>query len=449
MNNDLSAITFDDLFKNLHLTQNELKKFSEPKPIDVMISPLRAICNSVGSSKPYKPLFVPEEYKQQWEDYLSKRKNPELRALRYLCWEPDIASDKRFIDCLRQEQMSLSARSLSGIVRACHLRWSNVLKESVFKKGNLLEAIKELVKKYHGPNRILQKWNNSIDTILSAQGPKLFATAMTKNFKPIKEYAESWGVDVQSEFFKDHSMIQASENCFHNNDLCHYLFNELLAWQLWSNTPFKGIIAKLILDGYYQQETLREILQNFVLSDDRLGDPRLRRNSHKWVDMDKNAHDAFIQWLSRDDIVFFFEHVLPRGHDPHGRKEFWLKYFKQFTSSRPMLCPLDENRLRITSMTMQNKIKSANFGKINANNSVFLLAFGTIVAVEFSVIGASYVYKSEDFKKIFPDFWSMKSYSESDFRRQNMCIGRIVHDRHGRWKKEMSNLLSMNGIRPS
>ena len=84
---------------------------------------------------------------------------------------------------------------------------------------------------------------------------------------------------------------------------------------------------------------------------------------------------------------------------------------------------------------MQNKIKSANFGKISTNNSVFLLDFGTIVTVEFSVIGASYVYGSQDFKKVFPDFWSMKSFSESYFKRQAICIGRIVHDRYGRLEK--------------
>ena len=106
-------------------------------------------------------------------------------------------------------------------------------------------------------------------------------------------------------------MIQASENCFHNNDLCHYLFAELLTWQLWSNTSFKEIVAKLILDGHYQREAQREILQNFILSDDRLGDPTLK-NGRNWADMDRNAHENFIQWLSRADIVFFFEHVLPK-----------------------------------------------------------------------------------------------------------------------------------------
>ena len=38
------------------------------------------------------------------------------------------------------------------------------------------------------------------------------------------------------------------------------------------------------------------------------------------------ARQRLLQWLSRADIHFFFEHVLPKGTDPHGRKTFWLKY---------------------------------------------------------------------------------------------------------------------------
>lgn len=449
MSNDHSNILFDDIFKNLRLTNNNLKKLSEPKPIKVIISPLQTICNSIGSNKPYKPMFVPEEYIMQWKDYLSTHKNPELRALRYLCWEPDVASDKRFFDCLRHEQMSLSARSLQGIVRACHLRWNSVIKESVLKKGSLLEIVKGLLSNYYGPNRILQKWNSSLDTILSPKGPQLFATEMIKDLKTIKEHSESWGVDVQSEFFIDNAMVHAVQQCRKDIERCRYLFAVLLPWPLWGNTIFKKMIGDFIFDGFFNKEVPREMLQNFIMSDDRLGDPRLHRNNHKWADMDKDARIRFIQWLSMADIVFFFEHVLPEGDDPHGRKEFWLKYVKQLKTSRPMLCQEDENRLRRSSIIMQDKIRTANFGKIRTSNSVFLLDFGTIVAVEFSVVGASYVYKSEDFRNILPDFWSKKNYNESYFKRPEKCIERIVHDRYGKWKKEMSNILARYGIRPS
>jgi hypothetical protein len=448
MSDNLGTLSFDEVHKNLRLTQNDLKKASEPKPIETIISPLQKICVSLGSNKPYKPLFVPEEYKQQWSDYLTKRTKLQPRAMRYLCWEPTVASDKRFLEYLHRDNVSLSARSLQGIVRACHFNWNSVIQASFPKKDSSLEIVRGMVAKYKKPNKIIQKWNTSLDAVLSPQGPHSFAATMILESKPIKEYVELWGIDVQSEFFTN-SMVQAVDQCRNSSvERYDYLFKKLLPWQLWGNTVFKKMIGDFILDEHFNKGEQGEKLQNFVLSEDRLGDPRLHRNNHKWSDMDKDARSRFIQWLSRADIVFFFEHVLPAGTDPHGRKEFWLNYFKQFKASRPMLCTTDENRLRISSSVMKDQIRTANFGKIRTDNSVFLLDFGTIVAVEFSVVGASYIYKYEDFKHFMSDFWSKQSYNESHFKRQDKCIGRIRHDRYGKWKNEMRNILSRYGVRP-
>jgi hypothetical protein len=307
--------------------------------------------------------------------------------------------------------------------------------------------VRGMIANYRGPNRILSKWNNSLDTILSSKGPELFASEMVKNFRTIKEHAESWAVDVQSDFFKHHAMVHAVQQCRKNVDRFRYLFDELLNWQLWDNSVFKKMISEFILNDYFNNVTTREILQNFVLSDNRLGDPRLPRNRLNWTDFDADARGRFIQWLSQIDIVFFFEHVLPKGSDPHGRKDFWLQYLKKIKASRPMLCQADADRLKTSSFILENKIRIDHIGKINTPNSVFLLDFGEIVAVEFSVVGACHVYKAEDFKKIMPDFWSKKGFNESYFKHPKKCISRIVHDRSGRWKREMSNLLSQYGVR--
>ncbi|RJQ48914.1 MAG: hypothetical protein C4538_03030, partial [Nitrospiraceae bacterium] len=131
MNINLSTIIFDDVFKKLNYSLSNIKKISEPKPIDAIISHLKIICCSVGFDKPYKPLYVPEEYVTQWKEYLLHNKIPQARAVRYLCWKPDVASNIKFINYLYHEQIILSARSLQGIVRACHFKWESVPKESL------------------------------------------------------------------------------------------------------------------------------------------------------------------------------------------------------------------------------------------------------------------------------------------------------------------------------
>ncbi len=455
MNSNLSTILFDDILRNLHIANTALKKITEPKPIDEIISPLQAICYSVGSNKPYKPLYVPEEYIAKWRKYLKDGTKPEPRALRYLCWKPDVASDKRFLEYLQQEQINLSARSLQGIVRACHLRWEDVLKESLFKKGSLLEMVRDMVVNYNGTNRILQKWNSSIDIVLSSNGPGLFASEMIINFKTIKEHTESWAVEQSknisepAEFFLG-AMMQAVQRCRHDINRCRYLFDELLHWQLWGNTRFKKMIGDFILDDYFTHEAAREMLQNFILSDNRLGDPRLPRNNRNWVDMSTEARSRFIQWLSKVDIVFFFEHILPKGTDPHGRKEFWLKYVHKLKASRPLLCFNDEVRLQ--TLLMKDKTKVGHFGKIRGINSAFLLNFGEIVAVEFSRVGAIYLYIANNFKKIVPDFWAGQPFNEAGLKNRNLCIDdpvRHVTTSNVNWRRKVSNILAQYGIRPN
>ncbi|MDA8214252.1 MAG: EH signature domain-containing protein [Nitrospiraceae bacterium] len=449
MKPDLSTVSFNDVFKKLRFSSVNIKKSTESKPIAEIISPLQIICSSIGSSKPYKPLYVPEEYEKQWKDYLSHGRKLESRAQRYLCWEPNVASDKRFLEYLQQEQINLSARSLQGIVRACHLSWEDVSKESLSKKGSLLEMVRDMIVNYNGPNRILQKWNSSIDIVLSSNGPGLFASEMIRNFKTIKEHTESWAVEQSknisepAEFFLG-AMMQAVQQCRHDINKCRYLFDELLHWQLWGNTRFKKMIGDLILDTFFNNESAREILQRFVLRDNRLGDPR--RNKRNWADIDADAKDRFIQWLSREDIGFFFEHVLPDRKDPHERKSFWLKYVAKLKASRPLLCFEDEAKLRTQ---LRDEAKVGHFGKIRGANSAFILDFGQVKAVEFSRVGACYIYTEDKFNQIVPDFWSNRTFTEAGLKDKNRCVDSIRHfiTYNVDWRRNVMNILARHGVR--
>lgn len=450
MSLNLSVISFDDVFKSLRLTQNRLGKFADLKSIDAITSPLQSICSSIGPSKPYKPLHVPEEYLRQWENYLSQNGSLEPRAIRYLCWEPEIASDKKFIDCV--DKQVLSARSLQGLVRACHIRWNSVIKENIFMKDSVLEKIRKLVKNYKGPNQILARWNASLDTVLSDKGPELFAREMVNNLQNAEEYAAAWAIDVQSFFFRN-SMLFAIEQCKHDFNRCKYLFSDILPWQLWGNAELKKLIGGFILDDYYNNEPAKEILQNFVLLHGELGDPRLDRNNRNWMDVHARAKDRFIQWLSRLDIEFFFEHVLPDRKDPHERKSFWLKYVPKLRASRPLLCYEDQARLRTQ---LKDKVKVGHFGKIKGINSAFILDFGQIKAVEFSRVGACYIYAEREFNEIVPDLWSGKTFTAENLKDKNRCIsdGRIIHRRPAAawhsadWRRDVESVLARYGVRP-
>ncbi|MBF0506354.1 MAG: hypothetical protein HQL09_05920 [Nitrospirae bacterium] len=268
---------------------------------------------------------------------------------------------------------------------------------------------------------------------------------MIKDFKTIKEHTELWGIDIQSAFFKDNAMVNAVHRCRKNINLCRYLFEELLAWQLWGNTVFKNMVRKFILDDFFNNETARETLQKFILSDNRLGDPRLPRNNRNWLDVDSESRNRFLQWLSAEDIGFFFENVLPDKEDPHKRKTFWLSYVPRLISSRPFLCFEDETRL---SPILRDNIKVGHFGKIQGGNSAFILDFGRLKVVEFSRVGACYIYTEKEFNKIVPDLWSIRPFTEGGLRDKLRCLGRIRHliTYNVDWRREVVKILASHGV---
>ena len=190
---------------------------------------------------------------------------------------------------------------------------------------------------------------------------------------------------------------------------------------------------------------LQEALRKLVLQDTRLGDPRLPRNMKNWLGI-QDARQRLLQWLSRADIHFFFEHVLPKGTDPHGRKTFWLKYVSRVLMSRPLLNRDDEARLRVTMQSLREQI--GHFGQMRGSeSSAFLLDFGPVVVVEFSRVGnACYLYEQPNAAKVIPDFWSQEPFTIYGLKNRPMAAETITH-REG-WQITLAHLLARYGIRP-
>ncbi len=194
---------------------------------------------------------------------------------------------------------------------------------------------------------------------------------------------------------------------------------------------------------------LQEALTKLVLQDTRLGDPRLPRNIKNWLGI-QEARQRLLQWLSQLDIIFFFDHVLPNGADPHGRKAFWLQYVSCKPISRPLLNWDDEDRLRVTMQSRQEQL--GHFGHVRGREtSAFLLDFGPVVVVEFSQVGnACFLYEKPNAEKVIPDFWTQASFTiQYGLKDPLLAADRVRHDREGRWQKTLADLLAARyGIRP-
>lgn len=435
-----------DALPELRETRRELAQaIQQPVFLEKgLLERLQEVVNSLGQLKPGKPMRCPEEYVTEWKECLDgKRTIIEPRALRYLCWEPEVAIDSRFQNYLDTHEVNLSSRSLQGLVRACHARWS-----PDFASGQIAARVRDRLQNYNGSNRVLCRWKEGSTTILGPRGSHEFAFEMIESRHAISKHCEYWAVDEQSLYAQDAvrmTIQQCREQINNKSDAYQYLL-ELFSWPRWKVEHFKAEFSATILClGSTASAEMRDLFTRFVLGDARLGDPRLPRNSKNWLGVTDKAQTLFVQWLSIADIKFFFEHVLPDGNDPHGRKPFWLRYVPQLRKSRPLLGLDDELRLKRTVSQFESSI--GNFG-YSTFSSAFLLEFDDIMVVEFSQYGnACYIYTKDVAQRVIPDFWTPQRVDTGRLKQSKICRTRVVH--RGSWQQEMERILAQCGVRPA
>jgi hypothetical protein len=449
----MSTDDFGDLLDGLRaihaITAEVNRELSLPLPEpQEALKRLSALIATIGRDKPVKLRHCPEEYRTQWQQFVSgNRRELELRAVRFLCWEPNVATDLRFHDFLDRAHIALGSRALQGLVRTCHQEWSRELAY-----GPVSASLRRRLTNFSGSNRAINKWKENIRLIAGADAPRLFAAQMVnESVAPaIVGKCAQWAIPERSAFISE-VVHAASDLCRErldgNSRLVPYLLTELLPWlDRWEIGEFKKLLGAWILSSDAERtEELREGLKRLALN--KLSDPRLPINAKAWFGIQEAARSRLLQWLSRADIVFFFDHVLPKGRDPHRRKQFWLEYVNRVKQSRPLLNY--DDRTRLMTLPAQVKDKIGHYGKIEGLTSAFLLDFGNVVVIEFSAAGnACYVYARARVPRLIPDFWTdsaLYANGPRSLKQAGLYIERIVH-RAG-WQNGLRMLLASYGIR--
>ena len=417
---------------------------------------LQAAVLSLGQAKATRSLHCPEEYVNQWKTYVqSEEARLEGRAIRYLCWEPEIATSQRFQHYLDQDHLDLNARALQGLVRCCHAQWS-----LEFARNQAVTRVRDRLERYKGPNRLLSRWRDNSSIILGPKGAEEFGAEMIQRLQTIKQHCETWGIGDETSLYVQAAVRHATDVCRNQMDriptLRDYLFAELFPWNGWAPGLFKLEVSRTILHpSTTQSADVQECVRRFVLDDARLGDPRrANENRLKWVGISE-AERRVIEWLSQLDIVFFFESVLPKGEDPQGRKEFWLQYVSAIKKSRPLLRREDKERLQRDLRETGLKLVHAGSMDEWSTASAFLLDFGPLMVIEFSETGnACYVYRQKDVEKVLADFWTSQPFAQRKLRRRDLAHERIVHRQRkspwhsGGWEESAAQLLARFDIRP-
>jgi hypothetical protein len=408
------------------------------------LAPLAQIVRGLDEPTTQKAVKCPSDYTEQWNRF-SRGELAQLtpHAVRSLCWEPSVASDKRFAKLLSTLDV-ITPRQIQGLVYSLHRVWS---KEVV--SGETRTRTERLIAQYPGKHRLIRLWREHSAEVIGARAPETLGERAVFNRQPPDACFAELRIDPASKFAQA-SITAASQECRRSwgrvTDRVNYALTELLPWPHWDLSAFKKEVGSVILDDVFRVQERQEPLRVMLLKDSRLGDLRLSHRRANWAMVDPAAQRRFLEWLSRFDIVFFFEHTLPQRLDPHRRKDFWLRYVGTIQQSRPLLSA--EDRARLRTVLNQKPLENMNIGRIDELTSAFILGFGDLWVVEFSRAGnACYLYHASEFHKMVRDIWMTAPFRNHNLKSPATCLRRVVH-KVG-WQSEMANLLARAGIMPS
>ena len=194
MNADVSGSTLLDALNGLESIARALHGAAQHQPTP-RLERLQRVVESLGLTTTVRPPRGSDEYLRDWHRYLADpRQSLTHRALRYLCWEPDVATESHFQAYLDQNAGELSTRMLQGLVRSCHMRWS-----PTFAAGAVARCVQQRLEKYQGPHRVLARWREHAE-MLCPQGHCLFADSLLAASVPIKQHCEAWALEESSQY---------------------------------------------------------------------------------------------------------------------------------------------------------------------------------------------------------------------------------------------------------
>ena len=163
MNSDASEATLFEALNGLESTFRELSRQAQ-HIYEPRLERFQKVIASLGLTTTARPPRDTDEYLRDWQRYLDDpRQGLKQRAVRYLCWEPEVAITSNFQDCLDRDTGEPSTRMLQGLVRSCHMRWS-----LAFAAGPVAHRMKRRLEMYRRPHRVLARWREHSEMLLGS-----------------------------------------------------------------------------------------------------------------------------------------------------------------------------------------------------------------------------------------------------------------------------------------
>ena len=373
---------------------------------------------------------------------------------RTLCSSEKTALQPEFIAALARYPDKLNrSRCLYGIVNGYFSEWRQM--KSPLAVESLLAGV---FRSFGRKNPVVQTWRSN-GRLFSEEAAAFLAGQICDEQKSVDEVLKSYyvgpltklGLSVRAAAARSAGeRLHRLERSRDDEWSIRYLkwVVECVLSDLTTPDDFAYAVSALILsESAKRSEGFQHALRLFAQNHKRLGDPRVRESSLNWRLIASEAAQRYLSWLARDNIIFFFNTILPNNNENRRRKDFWLRYHGRLVDFQVAVSEADVWKVRANQQNGELLHYSHVF---HPTTSAFLMRFegygGQYIVVEFSEKGnAAYIFKATDFesKRVTmrtPKFDLKKHLKFDDTHR-------IIHI--GAWESKASYRLSSEfGIRP-
>lgn len=383
---------------------------------------------------------------EKWRQYQVQQDGLPIsgRDGKRFCWVPEIVSEEAFRTLVIQREIPITLPSLRGLVYSYHANYSILHSNEQF-----CIILRDFIKIKAHANASIKRWQNSIDCIVGSDATAILAKKASEKWISPEQQLLELELNPTTIFARKFAqelveLVGEKFDGVNAKDIPSILANVVCS-PLVGREAFKSTLATIILSKHAREsEEVQAMVMDFLLKNESIGDPRI--HPENWAGIREDAKLKVIQWLSREDINFFFELLLRDRDDKHGRKSFWLKYVEKISRSRALVSKEDLRHHAVRLREMKEKGRS--YGELAGSNtsSAFVLDFGRIVVVEFSEVGnACYIYKKEAFSELLEEFWS-KDVPFRLLKNQDVVAERITRSMKD-WQNSARQILSRFGVR--
>jgi len=436
MNLSSLAEKLAELRRGARFSSNDHELITGPLQLERVVSRLKAKLGSAPVA-----IVCPKELKDRWLQMLNEGRVGEFtqRELRTLSWHADVAISPRFIEYI--DGRSITKGVIRGILASYVAVWDRANPDIELNK-----KLKSWVSQ-EGSSAKLAWWNEHPEYWLKPDAPQAISQKIRTGLMTVDVATKEFRAPTASMLLVA-AFSRAAEDMPQAADLLtaaelDYLLKKLIQEKLLELPSLHKAVCNLVKSRLANDSNaFRTDLVNALLTHPKLGDPRIQ--GANWAGQSlAEARVRLLSWLSAEDIRTFFEIILTRESDPHGRKRFWLRYEKRILLSRVFISTSDRKKRREQLEELSKR--GRNYGSIYQPTSAFVLDLGRIVAVEFSQVGnALYLYTKANFTKIMPDIFVSRTDLDT-LKREEMSIARVIR-REG-WTLKVMSILEEYGIK--